>query len=154
MLQAGELKLPPVRLAVTPRMVAQFAELTGDHSSLDTDAAFARKSLYRGGVAHSMLPLMFLAVLPLPEAGNLRWDRLTAAFAKAVYPGETFILNAMLSDGAVTADSFGLEYEIAREPSGVVVTHGTAALRRDTLSPCAPSPPARNGRRLAAAAAE
>ncbi len=48
-----------------PRMVAQFGELSGDHSSLHTDAAFAGKSPYRGHVAHGMLPLIFLAVLAM-----------------------------------------------------------------------------------------
>ncbi len=63
---AGERIAPSTDLGGRhPRMVAQFGELSGDHSFLHTDATFTCKSLCRGCVAHGMLPLMFLAVLAM-----------------------------------------------------------------------------------------
>lgn len=53
-----------IEFSVTAEIVAAFATLTDDRSSLHMDEEFASRSVYRRRIAHGMLPLAFLAACP------------------------------------------------------------------------------------------
>ena len=83
-----------VRFRVSSEMVARFAALTGDRSSLHVNEAFARRSAYRQPVVHGMLPVAFLALDPRLRANGLQAVPvvLAARFTAPVFQGESLTL--------------------------------------------------------------
>jgi len=79
-----------VDFKVTAAMVAQFAALTGDQSSLHTSAAYGRRSMYRTNVVHGMLPLAFLTVLKdiKIESHQAQIKSLFVRFIKPIFPND------------------------------------------------------------------
>jgi len=119
----------PIRFTVTPERVREFTKLTGDVSSLHTDAGFARKSLYGENVAHGMLPIMGLALAPaLRRPGQqARLERLAATFSSPVFLNDELDLSL---DGEKTDDKGERaegSFSIRRKGSSALVTQGSLA---------------------------
>lgn len=130
-----------IRFSVTDEMVAAFAALSGDHSSLHVDDAFARRSAYRRPVVHGMLPVSFLAAaVPPPPIGRC-WmpTALTGRFLAPVFAGDRLRLTLTpVSVHGDLADNREFTYAIVQEGSEAETTSGTLTL-------AAVSPPAHRG---------
>jgi 3-oxoacyl-[acyl-carrier protein] reductase len=117
---------PVIAFQVTDEMVARFAELTGDHSSLHVSDAFARRSAYRRPVVHGMLPIGYLAAVGSLHVPGRRavLKSITGRFVSPAFAGERLQLSASLarSEGENVAVAFRIENDQSRR----VVTTGTA----------------------------
>ncbi len=70
---------------VTKLMVKDFAQLTGDQSSLHAEESFGRRSMYRENVAHGMLPVCFVTKFLLDQnLMNSQLGGFSAMFLKPV----------------------------------------------------------------------
>lgn len=106
---------------VNDEMVNRFVQLTGDRSSLHTDADFARRSMYRAPVVHGVLPVLFVGALPLAGPGrSWRPAALSSRFLRPVFSGEQLELTATRADGAESE----VEFRITDE-RGATITTGT-----------------------------
>jgi 3-oxoacyl-[acyl-carrier protein] reductase len=116
-----------IRIRVTPALVSAFAALTGDRSNLHVDSLYARRSAYRRPVAHGMLPVAFLALLPVFRSPGLRYAlrSLTGRFTSPVFPGETLTLTATPARMHAAGSEVTLDYQIVNDASRAVVTDGT-----------------------------
>jgi 3-oxoacyl-[acyl-carrier protein] reductase len=112
---------------ITAGMVSRFAALTGDVSSLHVDEAFARRSAYREPIAHGMLPVAHLALLPeLHVAGaQCRMVGLTGRFVAPVFPGDPLTLSAHAARQPAGSGTIEVDYEIRQTTAGTLVTTGT-----------------------------
>lgn len=84
---------------LTDQDVLAFADLTGDHNPLHLDEDFARKTRFKGRIAHGMLSASFistvLAILPGP--GTIYLGQ-TLAFKAPVRIGDTVEARATILD--------------------------------------------------------
>ena len=119
-----------IRVRVTPDAIARFAALTGDHSSLHVDSTFARRSAYRQPVAHGMLALAYLALLPAFRQPGCRCAlrALTGRFSAPVFPGDSLTLTAGPGRVEAGGSTFDLDYQIVNDASQAVVTAGTVSV--------------------------
>jgi len=117
-----------VRFRVTADMVARFAALTGDRSSLHVSEAFARRSAYRQPVVHGMLPVAFLAMDAGLRAGEMQAVPvgLAARFAGPVFQGDSLTLT--LDGGRPIGDGSRVEFDFRIVRDETVVTTGTFAV--------------------------
>ena len=124
-----QLRLPDeaasVRFRVSGDMVARFAALTGDRSSLHVDDAMARRSAYRRPIVHGMLPVAFLALSP-----HFRIDgfccsliAMSGRFIAPVYVGDRLLLTTRVTRGGAERQ-VGFGYRIENEVSGAAVVTG------------------------------
>lgn len=123
-------RVPAIRLKATEGVVRLFSELTGDVSSLHTDASFARRSSYRQPVVHGMLPLAFLPLLePFRREGmGCIPTEITGRFSSPVFYDD--LLRLVLETGK--AGPGGSEelfrYRVEREGQAAPVTTGTVTV--------------------------
>jgi 3-oxoacyl-[acyl-carrier protein] reductase len=118
-----------LEFAVNGRLVEQFAAITGDRSSLHTDEAFARRSLYRRPVAHGILPVSYLLlcqVLARPGCDA----RVAKISAKFIAPAHVDDALALVVDAANDADeAHGVfTFHIERRETREVLTRGSVTL--------------------------
>ena len=115
---------------ISDEMVAAFAALTGDRSSLHVDDAFARRSAYRRRIVHGMLPLGFFPIaVPAPPAG-LQWvpTAVTGRFLAPVFSGDPLLLTIA---AARPADEDGVtvfDYRVEHARTRTAATVGTIAV--------------------------
>ena len=84
---------------VTERDVQLFGEATGDMNPVHFDEAYARKTIFRGRVAHGALTIGFLSALlgmQLPGAGTI-FQSATIAFKAPVRIGDTVTVTATVT---------------------------------------------------------
>ena len=84
---------------VTERDVQLFGEATGDMNPVHFDEDYAKKTIFRGRVAHGALTIGFLSALlgtQLPGAGTI-FQSATIAFKAPVRIGETVVVTATVS---------------------------------------------------------
>lgn len=78
-LKGGETGTTP-QVTVTKEMIRRFADLTGDHTPVHVDEAFAKKSHFGGIVAHGLFGLALAdglkcrADLQFPPGASLGWE--------------------------------------------------------------------------------
>ena len=79
-----------VDLVVSEDVIAAFADLSGDFSSLHVDEKFARSTIFRKRVAHGVLPVVFLPACPglVPEGATARLAEISAHFSGPVFVGD------------------------------------------------------------------
>jgi 3-oxoacyl-[acyl-carrier protein] reductase len=112
----------------TQEVVRLFSELTGDVSSLHTDASFARRSSYRQPVVHGMLPLAFLPLLEpfcREETGCILTE-ITGRFSAPVFHDDT--LKLILDPGGAAVEGHTFAYRVERDGHATPVTTGTIAV--------------------------
>lgn len=81
---------------VTERDVQLFGEATGDMNPVHFDEAYAKKTVFRGRVAHGALTLGFISAVlgtQLPGAGTI-FQGATIAFKAPVRIGDTVTVTA------------------------------------------------------------
>lgn len=114
-----------VSFRITPEMMAQFAELTGDRSSLHTDENFARRAMYRRNVVYGMLPLAFIPLLDVCCVDGViaSLKSLNGRFIKPVFVGDELILEARHFSSENAAE---VEYEflVREKQSAAEITSG------------------------------
>ena len=109
-----------IAFVVTDEMVGRFAALTGDRSSLHVSEVFARRSAYRRPVAHGMLPVAFLALLPMLSVERARCVpvALSGRFRSPVYAGDRLSIisepGRLATNGREVVHAFRIEQESSR----------------------------------------
>lgn len=89
-LKGGEVGTTPT-VVVTKDMIRRFADLTGDHTPVHVDEAFAKESHFGGIVAHGLFGLALAdglktqADLQFPPGASLGWEW---DFAKPIFVGD------------------------------------------------------------------
>lgn len=111
---------------ISAEMIERFAQLTGDQSSLHTNEAFARRSMYRGNIIHGMLPVMFIAVLPpcRPKETMATFHKISASFIQPIFVNNRLLIQATVSRVWEEEDQVELEYTLTRARAGTVLTTG------------------------------
>ncbi len=120
---------------ITENTLEKFANLTGDYSSLHTDKAFARKSLYREKVVHGFLPLMFISVLKF-EAGKdniLSIKEISANFIKPIFINQKLSLEAKSKGQKTNSNGIEFEYNVKNIESGAVLIMGMFVLNHPSI---------------------
>jgi len=77
-------------------LIAKFAEVSGDFNPLHMDEAFARKTPFRGRIAHGALVASFVSCVlgnELPGPGAI-FQSMKIRFQRSVRPGDTVITRA------------------------------------------------------------
>jgi len=120
-----------VALTVSPEMVTAFSRLTGDFSSLHTDADFGRVSAFRTNVAHGMLPVLFVLCPSVSwKPGKKAWiKKLSGTFLKPVFIGDEILVTVKEEESAQDTATF--EYKVVHKASQAVVTSGKMELQYD-----------------------
>lgn len=87
-----------IEFRMSSELVARFAELTGDFSSLHTDEQFARRTIFRRKVVHGMLPVTFLPCLDfLPVEGLVCIpEEISAQFVQPIDADRTLRLRGII----------------------------------------------------------
>jgi 3-oxoacyl-[acyl-carrier protein] reductase len=113
---------------VTERMVARFASLTGDRSSLHVSDEFARHSMYRRLVVHGMLPVSYLLLCPglVIDGRSAAVVAVSARFAAPTHAGEELTLTVTLATEQRAAREVAFDFRIERSREAVTV--GTLVL--------------------------
>ncbi|MBM3991767.1 MAG: dehydratase [Planctomycetes bacterium] len=91
---------------ITQAEIAQFAALTGDHNPVHIDPQFARRTPFRGCIAHGMLVQSLAAGLMwqsgLFEGTVVAVESVSSRFVQPVRPGDT--LTARIAVAALDPD--------------------------------------------------
>ena len=120
-----------VEIDVGADLVAAFARLTGDRSSIHVDPQFARKTRFREPIVHGMLPVLLLVGrLCFEERAGRRAGlrAISCRFTSGLRIGERIRLDAEPQvDGEVETWAFA----ITRAADGAKVTTGKAVLSRE-----------------------
>ena len=112
-------------------MIRRFVDLTGDTSSLHTNKAFARRSMYRENVVHGILPLIFISALkPCYNKEYIcSFCKISARFLKPIFVNDRLLLSSKISAIDEEQSRIELEYILKRLETGTVLTTGKFALR-------------------------
>jgi len=121
-------------LTLTPRHVATYAELTGDHNPLHFDAAFAKGTgkldglIVQGGLTTGLLHALVATDLPGPGTVFLsqNWK-----FTAPVYIGDTITAEAEVLSVHATKPVCQLHVQVTRQ-TGEIVLEGEAWCYRFT----------------------
>ncbi|MCP1675796.1 NAD(P)-dependent dehydrogenase (short-subunit alcohol dehydrogenase family)/acyl dehydratase [Natronocella acetinitrilica] len=118
-----------VHLSVTDAVIDAFADITGDRSALHTDPEFARRSRFRGRVAHGMLPALALVLLDdLFPASRVRLTTVKGRFLRAVMPGDTLRLELRVKPTTPGAAEFSADWYRIDDQDRTTRISGTLAL--------------------------
>ncbi len=137
-------------MTVSPEMVDRFAFLTGDCSSLHTEQAFGRRSMYRGNVVHGMIPVTFIPLIDMcfKHQNRCQFKKLSAKFIKPVFVNDELCLTVTVAAVDPTGNAVDCEYTITHRTSTTVVTTGCfslafteASLSEPIKEPAGPSSP-------------
>lgn len=74
---------------VTDEVIRQFAEVSGDHNPLHLNEEAARKTIFRGRIAHGVLSLAFVSAALAKLPGTVVYLSQTVQFIKPVRIGDT-----------------------------------------------------------------
>jgi acyl dehydratase len=147
---------PGLRLQAGPRVITRedidrFTELSGDHTRLHTDDAYAATTPFGRVVAHGALNLAVATGLAWAtgafEGSVLAFVSLTVRYERPVFPGDSVMLHLAVKeqDGRPRPDRGRVTFEVElRNQQDKVVLSGdwTLLLRRDPAGPAAAGPPA------------
>lgn len=88
------------QVAVTPEMLEQFCQITGDVNPLHTQESFAKEKGYETRVAYGMLTASFLSTLAgvyLPGERSLIHS-VESKFTKPVYAGDVLTVSGQVTE--------------------------------------------------------
>lgn len=78
---------------VTQQVIDSFADLTGDNNPVHVDPEFAAGTMFKGIIAHGMLPAAYISAVlgtQLPGPGTI-YGRQSLRFCAPVYPGDKVV---------------------------------------------------------------
>ena len=115
---------------VTEETIRQFAQLTGDHSPLHTDPEFARRTRFRGPIAHGMLAYAYTSTLvgmylPGKHATLLSHQ---ARYLKPVRPGDRLTIRGEVVGKQDITGRIDLKVMISNQRGETVVEGEVATL--------------------------
>lgn len=124
-----------IEFQLTPDMVKGFTDLSGDYSSLHTDRAFGRRSIYRKNVIHGMLPVIFISGLkPCHLKGFVSsFSKISARFLRPLFVDDRLLLNAKAVDIKDEGRQVEFEYILKKLETGTPLTTGNFILRYSRL---------------------
>ncbi len=111
----------PLRCELTAKLVGEFAAAIADHSSLHTNAGFARLTRFRRPVVHGLLPVALLLMARAPEGTRLR--AIACRFAQPAAVGST--VDLALVNRRRDGDVHYAGLDIRDAHTGVSITTGT-----------------------------
>lgn len=115
-----------VDFTVTAEDMARFAELSGDHNPLHTDAVFARGKGFQGVVVYGGLltaKVSQLIGMRLPGRDSV-WAGLSLAFRKPLYVGQAAQVEGSVTEVSESTGMVTLALTVRAE--GKVLAKGTA----------------------------
>lgn len=101
-------------ISVTPEMMENFKQITGDVNPLHMDAAFAKEKGYLDKVAYGMLTASFLSTLAgvyLPGEKSLIHS-VETKFVKPVYSGDILTVSGKVTELQEVFSVFTMKVEI------------------------------------------
>lgn len=119
-----------VKFHISEAMIRRFIDLTGDTSSLHTNKAFARRSMYRENVVHGILPIIFISVLkPCYDKEYMcSFCKISARFLKPTFVNDRLLINSKISEIDEEQSQIELEYILKRLETGTILTTGNFTL--------------------------
>ena len=99
---------------VTESMINDFAQLTGDFSSIHVDQTFARKMLYRKNVAHGLLSVAYISMLDVLCIDNFPCiiKKISTLFLNPVFAKDRLELNSRILELHLDKQTMQLDYSI------------------------------------------
>jgi acyl dehydratase len=134
-----------VKRQITAADIGRFAELSGDHHRLHTDAAFAARTGYGEPIAHGLLTAA--AASGLLYAGGIIGDdveallEVTLRFVAPVFAGDEIVDETRMVESRVTSAGKTLERyaSVVSGRDGSPVLHAEWVLLRSPVPPLAES---------------
>lgn len=110
-------------ISVTPEMMENFKQITGDVNPLHMDEAYAKEKGYLGKVAYGMLTASFLSTLAgvyLPGEKSLIHS-VETKFVKPVYLGDILTVSGKVTELQEVFSVFTMKVEIHNQNSEKVL---------------------------------
>ena len=109
--------LPELVKEISQASINRYAEATGDFNPIHVDEAFARKTPFKGTIAHGFYILGFLSELMTRQFGKawVEGGSLDVRFKRPVKPGDTIIVKATLIDRKLIKGLPCLEFDAVWE---------------------------------------
>lgn len=114
---------------VTEDDVLKFADASGDHNPLHVDEDYARKTMFRGRIAHGLLPASFVSAVVgtlLPGPGSIYLGQ-TLSFHRPTRIGDTCL--ARVEVAAIDAETARVILRTTCSIDGELVLEGEATVR-------------------------
>lgn len=120
-----------IEFQVSKAMVERFIDLTGDASSLHTNKAFARRSMYRENVVHGMLPIAFISSMKpyYTEEYTFALYKISARFLKPIFVNDRLSINSKILEIDEEQSQIELEYILKKLETETVLTMGNFTLK-------------------------
>lgn len=115
--------------AVTEDDVLKFADASGDHNPLHVDEAYAAKTMFRGRIAHGLLPASFVSAVVgtlLPGPGSIYLGQ-TLSFHRPTRIGDVCV--ARVEVVGIDRDSARVTLRTTCSVGGELVLEGEATVR-------------------------
>ena len=118
---------------ITPQMLEDFAQLTGDFNGLHLDPQYARRTSHRRQIAHGLLPVSFLSIFLSSKhiAPSYFIKKITANFLQAIYTDQK--LELMITSNQSDKD-LEIQYTIKSQDNNQTMTTGLVLLSQDHLA--------------------
>lgn len=116
-------------VTVTPDMVRQFADVTGDRNPLHLDEVWAQQGVYQGRIAHGMLLAGFFSRLVGMYLPGLHCVYLSqeSRFLLPIRPGETVTVRGEVIQKSESSRTLTLRTQVTNQ-QGRVAVDGTAVV--------------------------
>lgn len=101
--QYSDLKIGQIaeyKRTITEQDIEKFADVSGDHNPIHLDEDFARKTFFKGRIAHGMLSVSFISTTlaqELPGPGSI-YLKQEVSFKKPVRIGDTITARVEIID--------------------------------------------------------
>ena len=115
-MEIGE-KLPELVKNITQEGINRYADAAGDFNPIHVDEEYAKNTPFKGTIAHGFYIFAFLSELMTREFGR-RWINggcVDVRFKRAVRPGDTITLKAILSDREIIDGRPRLVFDVVWE---------------------------------------
>lgn len=120
-----------LELLITPEMVAQFAELSGDYSPVHVDPLYAQGTEFERPIAHGMIAGMLFSRLigmELPGAYSVYLSQ-QMTFHHPLYPGDRVRVEVAVEHKSDSTRTVSLATTIHHLEKGGLLVNGKALVR-------------------------
>jgi 3-oxoacyl-[acyl-carrier protein] reductase len=136
-----------IELVLDDSMIEAFATATGDQNPLHVDDAFARKTRYRGRIAHGMLPVVqFLGGVVFADARPGRFlSALKCRFEQPVRPGDGLRLEGEpVTSADDQSETWKFTIRLSKDQSIVTIGEAIVSLGQAATADSLSGPQAQN----------